>query len=245
MQTTAPRQAPRPGPDGPPSGGRQDRPLRQLVRPMTLDDIAQVMEVEQQSFPTIWPPTAFKREIQHNRLGRYLVAVQRRRDAEESGNGASPEGDPPPSSLGRLVGGLRHILDGDKTPPEERNELVVGFVGVWLLIDEAHIVTIAVRDGHRRRGVGELLLIAAIETTRLTGQTVVTLECRVSNAVALRLYEKYGFQQVGIRPRYYSDDHEDACILSVSDVRTASYERRFERLRNEHRQRCGEYVREL
>ena len=211
---------------------------------MTLDDIAQVMEVEQQSFPSIWPPTAFKREIQQNRLGRYLVAVQRREGATH-GEEAPPPIRSQPGGLGRFVGGLRHILDGDETPPEERNELVVGFVGVWLLIDEAHIVTIAVRDGHRRRGVGELLLITAIETARLTGQTVVTLECRVSNAVALRLYEKYGFQQVGIRPRYYSDDHEDAYILSVSDVGTVSYERRFERLRNQHRQRCGEYAREL
>ncbi len=212
---------------------------------MTLDDIAQVMEVERQSFPTIGPPTAFKREIQHNRLGRYLVAVQRWEDAEESRNGASPEGDPHPSSLGRFVGGLRHILDGDETPPEERNELVVGFVGVWLLIDEAHIVTIAVRDDYRRRGVGELLLIVAIETALKERQEVVALECRVSNATALRLYEKYGFQQVGIRPRYYTDDHEDAYALSVSDIGTASYERRFERLRNEHRRRCGEYAREL
>ncbi len=241
MQTTAPRQAPRPGPDGPPSVGRQDRPFRQLVRPMTLDDIAQVMEVEQQSFPTIWPPTAFKREIQQNRRGRYLVAVQRREGA--------PNGEEAPSlirshtgGLSRIVGGLRHILDGDETPPEERNELVVGFVGVWLLMEEAHIVTLAVRDDYRRRGVGELLLITIIETARLAGQESVTLECRVSNAVALRLYKKYGFLRVGIRARYYSDDREDAYALSVRDIGSASYERRFERLRNEHRQRRGEYA---
>ena len=245
MQTTAPSQAPRPGPGGPQYGGRQDRRFRQLVRPMTLDDIAQVMEVEQQSFPTIWPPTAFKREIQQNRRGRYLVAVQRREGAPQG-----EEGPPPirsqPGGFGRFVGGLRHILDGDgKLPPEERKELVVGFVGVWLLIEEAHIVTLAVRDDYRRRGVGELLLITAIETALKERHTVVTLECRASNAAALRLYEKYGFQQVGIRPRYYSDDHEDAYILSVSDVGTVSYERRFEWLRNEHRRRCGEYAREL
>ena len=208
---------------------------------MTLDDIAQVMEVEQQSFPTIWPPTAFKREIQQNRRGRYLVAVQRREGA--------PNGEEAPSLIrsqrggfGRFVGGLRHILDGDETLPEERNELIVGFVGVWLLIDEAHIVTLAVRDDYRRRGVGELLLITIIETARLAGQEVVTLECRVSNAAALRLYEKYGFQRVGIRGRYYSDDHEDAYALSVSDIGSASYERRFERLRNEHHRRRGEYT---
>ena len=244
MQTTAPKQAPRPGPDGPPSGGRQDRRFRQLVRPMTLEDIAQVMEVEQQSFPSIWPPTAFKREIQQNRLGRYLVAVQRRAGAPHGEEVPSPIRSQP-GGLGRFVGGLRHILDGDETPPEERNELVVGFVGVWLLIEEAHIVTLAVRDDYRRRGVGELLLITIIETARLAGQEVVTLECRVSNAVALRLYEKYGFERVGIRSRYYSDDHEDAYALSVSDIGMASYERRFERLRDEHRQRRGEYALEI
>ena len=211
---------------------------------MTLDDIAQVMEVEQQSFPSIWPPTAFKREIQQNRLGRYLVAVQRR-DGAPHGEETSPSIRWQPGGLGRIVGGLRHILDGDETLPEERNELVVGFVGVWLLIEEAHIVTLAVRDDYRRCGVGELLLITIIETARLAGQEVVTLECRVSNAVALRLYEKYGFERVGIRSRYYSDDHEDAYALSVSDIGMASYERRFERLRNEHRQRRGEYALEI
>jgi ribosomal-protein-alanine N-acetyltransferase len=211
---------------------------------MTLGDIAQVMEVEQQSFPTMWPPTAFKREIQQNRLARYLVAVQQREDTR-SGEAASPPSAPRPTGFGRFLGGLRQILDGDGTAPEERDELVVGFIGVWIMIDEAHIVTIAVRDGYRRRGVGELLLITAIETTRLAGQTVVTLECRASNAAALRLYEKYGFQQVGLRPRYYTDDHEDAYVLSVSDIGTPSYGRRFERLRNEHRQRCGEYALEL
>ena len=68
---------------------------------------------------------------------------------------------------------------------------------------------------------------------------------RRSNAAALRLYDKYGFQRVGVRSRYYSDDHEDAYALSVSDIGTASFERRFERLRNEHRERYGEYAREL
>ena len=67
MQTTTARPA-------------QDKPLRHRVRPMGLGDISQVMEGEQQSFPTMWPPTAFRREIQHNRLARYLVAVERREE---------------------------------------------------------------------------------------------------------------------------------------------------------------------
>ncbi len=218
--------------------------VRQAVRPMALDDISQVMEVEQQSFPTMWPATAFKREVQQNRLARYLVAVQRRADAEDGEEAPLPTA-LQPAGIGRFLGGLRHVLEPDDGPPEERTELIVGFIGVWLLIEEAHIVTIAVRDGYRGRGVGELLLIAAIETAGVAGQTVVSLECRVSNAVALRLYEKYGFQRVGLHPRYYSDDREDAYVLTASGIGASSYGRRFQRLREEHRERSGDYALEL
>ena len=218
----------------------QTTTLRQLVRPMQVGDIDQVMEVEQQSFPSMWPATAFKRELEHNRLARYLAAVERRADCPEDGQSVPAAA--ASSGLRGLLGGLRHVLAGDGAlpPPEERQELVVGFVGIWLLVDEAHIVTIAVRDSHRRRGVGELLLIAAIETALRERQPVVTLECRVSNAAALRLYRKYGFEQVGLRPRYYSDNHEDGYILTADGIDAPSYRRRLRRLRDEHRERWGE-----
>lgn len=213
---------------------------RQLVRPMQVGDIAQVMEVEQQSFPSMWPATAFKRELEHNRMARYLAVVERRGQA--AGAGQAPPA-AARSGVSRFLGGLRQALAGDGAlpPPEERRELVVGFVGIWLLVDEAHVVTIAVRDSHRRRGVGELLLIAAMETALRERQSEVTLECRVSNAAALRLYEKYGFKQVGLRRRYYSDNQEDGYILTASGIDTPSYRRRFHRLRDGHRERWGEY----
>ena len=205
---------------------------------MRVSDISQVMEVEQQSFPTMWPPTAFKRELQTNRLARYLVAVERKAEGGAADGEAAAQRERE-AGFGRILGGLRQMLDGEsETAPDE---LVVGFVGVWLLADEAHIVTIAVRDGRRGRGVGELLLIAAIEAAMGERQEVVTLECRVSNAVALRLYEKYGFQRVGLRPRYYSDNHEDAYVLTAEGVGTEAYGRLFERLRGEHRARYGDY----
>jgi len=218
---------------------------RYVVRPMRLSDIPQVMEVERESFPTMWPPTAFKRELQQNRLARYTVVVEHD-PSRAPAIPAAPEPEPPPRGLGRLFGEIRHLLgSGDDEekyplpPVEERPELVVGFIGVWMMADEAHIVTLAVRDSHRRRGIGELLVISAIDTARESAQGLMTLECRVSNQAALALYGKYGFEQVGLRPRYYSDNHEDAYVLTVSSVMTHRYGELLEERRAEHRERWG------
>jgi len=70
---------------------------------------------------------------------------------------------------------------------------------------------------------------------------MMTLECRVSNEAALALYRKYGFQQVGRRPQYYSDNREDALILTIDSVLSDSYRARFEALKAEHRRRWSEY----
>src|SRR5574341_1864248 len=219
---------------------------RYVVRPMRLSDIAQVMEVERESFPTMWPPTAFKRELQQNRLARYSVVIEH--DPSRSpAIPAEPEPEAAPRGLGRLFGEIRHLLGSDDDykhplpPIEERPELVVGFLGVWMMADEAHIVTVAVRESHRRRGIGELLVIQAIDMAREEGQALITLECRVSNEAALGLYDKYGFEQVGLRPRYYSDNQEDAYVLTVSSVTTQRYQGLLEERRAEHVERWGEF----
>jgi ribosomal-protein-alanine N-acetyltransferase len=213
---------------------------------MRIADIPQVLEVERESFPSMWPPTAFKRELQQNRLAHYIVIV-------ESDPSRVPEIAPPddeaehgPTGVGRLWGEIRHFLGVDDTsgalpPIEERAELIIGFIGVWMLPDEAHVVTIAVRDSHRRKGIGELLLICAIDLARSRDQGLVTLECRIGNEPALALYEKYGFQQVGLRPRYYSDNHEDAYVLTVSSVLTDRYRRHLDQLKDEHARRFGDF----
>ena len=215
---------------------------RQALRPMRLDDISQVLEIEQESFPTMWPPTAYKRELEQNRLAHYFVVVQR--DAEFS----PPDvvgSDDHHGPFGRLFSELRHILGTEEEreipPPDERAELVTGVLGVWLLADEAHIVTVAVRENHRRRGIAELLLISAIELAQTGGQELVTLECRVSNEPALALYDKYGFERVGLRPRYYSDNHEDAYVLSLNSLLSRRFQARFRELRSEHERRWGRF----
>lgn len=223
----------------------QTTAVRYQVRPMDLGDISQVMEIEEESFLNMWPAMAFKRDIQHNRLARYLVVVEQREGAEEA---AAPpaEGEPgevpvPPVGVGRWLGELNRLFGSEEEEVEASREPIVGFVGVWLTLDEAHIVTIAVRESHRGRGIGELLLIAAIALATLNDQDVVTLEVRASNQAAQALYEKYGFKKVGVRHRYYSDNHEDAVIMTTDSIHAAPYRELCQRLRREHRQRCGDY----
>jgi ribosomal-protein-alanine N-acetyltransferase len=217
---------------------------RYAVRSMTVADIPQVLEVEKDSFPTMWPPTAFKRELQQNQLAHYIAVVERNPSVEAPVQ-APMEVRKPAGAFERLFGEVRHLLgadeDGPLPPPEQRAELVAGFIGVWLLPDEAHIVTFGVRHNRRRQGVGELLLISAIELAQTKGEMMVTLECRVSNEPALALYAKYGFEKVGLRPRYYSDDHEDAYVLTAGSVAATQYRARFEQLKTEHQRRWGGY----
>ena len=215
---------------------------------MSLDDIGQVMVVEKESFPTMWPQTAFKHELQQNRMARYLVVVkdelQPDREPWRPPELRVMEPDREPGAVGRFLGELRQRLGGSaesgNPPPAERPKLIIGFVGVWLLPDDAHIVTVAVRESYRRQGIGELLVITAIELAQETQHPRVSLECRVSNSPALALYGKYLFQQVGLRARYYSDNHEDAYVLSVRSVTTPDYRDYFQRMKANHRRRLGD-----
>jgi ribosomal-protein-alanine N-acetyltransferase len=110
---------------------------------------------------------------------------------------------------------------------------VVGFAGIWLLVDEAHITTFATRRSWRRQGIGERLLLALLDLSMERGANEATLEVRPSNEPARRLYEKYGFRVVGVRPRYYSDDNEDALIMTTPELDGPQMHVRMAELRTE------------
>jgi len=110
-------------------------------------------------------------------------------------------------------------------------EAVVGFAGLWVMVDEAHITTFAVHPRWRRRGVGERLLLRLLELANDRRAREATLEVRLSNMPARRLYEKYGFKPVGIRPRYYSDNGEDALIMTTDALAAGEMRDRLARLR--------------
>ena len=94
-------------------------------------------------------------------------------------------------------------------------DTVAGYGGMWLMVDEAHITTFAVHPAWRRQKIGERLLVAFLDIAMDRGAHEATLEVRLSNLPARKLYEKYGFRPVGLRPRYYSDDNEDALIMTT------------------------------
>lgn len=95
---------------------------------------------------------------------------------------------------------------------------LVAYGGIALLVDEAHVTTLAVRPSHRRRGVGRRLLRELLVAARARGATAATLEVRTSNAAARELYRRVGFGPVGVRPGYYADTGEDALIMWLHDL---------------------------
>jgi len=94
-----------------------------------------------------------------------------------------------------------------------RDGQVVGYAGMWVLLEEAHVTNIAVHPRYRRRGLGETLMRELMRLAREAGASRMTLEVRPSNSPAQRLYAKLGFHRHGIRRRYYSDTKEDAIVM--------------------------------
>jgi ribosomal-protein-alanine N-acetyltransferase len=100
----------------------------------------------------------------------------------------------------------------------EADRRVVGFIGCWLIADEVHISTLAVHPSSRGLGIGRMLLEATLDQSARGGAELATLEVRVSNAIAINLYRKLGFEVVGRRPGYYRDNGEDALLMTVSGL---------------------------
>lgn len=139
------------------------------VRPMKIEDVDRVLEIEKDSFTTPWSKDAFTMEIEKNELAKYLVA--------------------------------------------EVDDLVVGYGGIWLIVGEGHITNIAVISDYRKMGVGNKLLEGLIEICKERDIESMTLEVREINYPAQKLYKKYGFEAMGVRPNYYQEDNEDAIIM--------------------------------
>lgn len=95
---------------------------------------------------------------------------------------------------------------------------IVGYGGVWLVIDEAHVTTLAVAEELRRQGIGGKLMIELLEKSKESGMVCSTLEVRAGNDPAIKLYEKLGYKQIARRKGYYPDNKEDAIVMWLYDL---------------------------
>lgn len=209
------------------------------LRRMRAEDIPQVIDIEKEAFTPGWVGTPFRREL-NSRYTRFLVAYHTD-DAERSdpdAAGGSQQQAPADASLwARMLTGVKSAF-GFSTYDE--GDDLAGYVGIWLQGDQAHITEIAVREELRGRGIGELLIIGTLRVAYEQGLTEVTLEARVSNFVAQRLYDKYGFNEAGIRKNYYADNREDAVIMTTDPIHTAAYRQKFADLQETFLTRYGE-----
>jgi len=95
---------------------------------------------------------------------------------------------------------------------------VCGYGGLWILVDEAHITTVAVSQEHQRLGIGWRIMVDLLEAAQERKAIAATLEVRAGNEAALKLYDKLGFDRVAIRPKYYPDNREDAVVMWLYDL---------------------------
>ncbi len=103
-------------------------------------------------------------------------------------------------------------------PDRDGQNCLVGMIVIWLILDEAHVATLAVHPEYRRLGIAASLLAAGLSAAIRSGAVQATLEVRASNLSAQLLYQRFGFEMVGLRRRYYRDNNEDAWIMTVSGL---------------------------
>jgi ribosomal-protein-alanine N-acetyltransferase len=187
-----------------------DQTLPYTIRPMEPNDVPTVAAIERLSFPTPWPMSSFLYELSHTKQACYHVLLK-----PEIG-GVAPSGR-----------GWRRWLRGVAGLPGESR--VIGYVGFRRRSAETHISTIAVHPDWRGKGLGELLLLTALEKALELGTRVVSLEVRASNRVAQNLYRKYGFRFASVHRGYYRDG-EDAWLM-ITEAHRDAYRDRLARMR--------------
>jgi len=209
---------------------------------MRKEDIAQVSEIDREAFPTQWPPN-YQNELR-NRLAHYIVACDEEKIIDEPvAESPSKKGlNSLKSRLKRLL--LNNRFNNNESPPPIRH-YIAGFAGFWIMADEAHVTSIAVRETCRQQGIGELLLISVIDLAAELKARIVTLEVRASNNTAQSLYNKYGFTHVGKRRGYYVDrgypvdQREDAVLMSTKDIALADFQSHLQQLKQAHSRKSG------
>ena len=105
----------------------------------------------------------------------------------------------------------------------ELDGCLVGMLILWMIVDEAHIATVATHPDYRRQGIASNVLVEALKSAYAEGARSALLEVRAGNQAAQEMYRKFGFEVVGRRERYYKDNHEDAVLMTLSHLPVELY----------------------
>tara|TARA_B100000029_G_scaffold367273_1_gene360727 strand:+ start:2088 stop:2753 length:666 start_codon:yes stop_codon:yes gene_type:complete len=202
-----------------------------LARYARQSDVGQLLEIEKDGFPTNRYATPFKRDISNKGIS-LIVAVDL--IGQEYGwpskhvDQFNKVNNKESSVLWRIYNFFMTDLLGRYDA--NSGDRLAAYISTWFMSDEAHITGIAVRSDFRGQGLGELMLISSIHESIRRRSSAVTLEVRVSNYIAQALYKKYGFKEVGVRKRYYTDNHEDAYIMTTDLIDSDEYGENFNNL---------------
>ena len=162
-----------------------------LIRRMTLEDIPAVVEIENQCFSLPWSEKSFEASV--SREDTIFLVCETAYEEKEV-----------------MVGGSRQECNPMKT-----ENVISGYMGLYVSFDEANVTNVAVSPSHRKKGCGEALVAAAKAEAKAAGAESIFLEVRVSNIPAISLYKKLGFEELGIRKKFYEHPVEDAIIMKV------------------------------
>ncbi len=150
-----------------------------VIRPMRLEDVPRVHEIDRLSFSLPWPERSYRFEIQENEHSSPWVI--------------------------------------DAIQPDGSAHIAAMMVN-WIIIDEVHIATIAVHPDYRRKKLAQRLLARGLLAAYALGARTAFLEVRRGNLAAQAMYAAFGFDSVGVRPRYYQDNHEDAILMTLAQI---------------------------
>jgi ribosomal-protein-alanine N-acetyltransferase len=197
-------------------------PLSYTIRPMELGDIPTVVAIDRLSFPSPWAASSYAYEIKHRNTSFYYVLLK-----PDASDGPYPEQ------------GWRRWLHSVPGLGKQESR-VIGYLGLRLCGSETHISTIAVHPDWRGKGLGEFLLLTALEQSLKMAFDKVTLEVRPSNQVAQKLYRKYRFRFTGVHAGYYRDG-EDAWLMTA-EIGQDTYRARLAELRRNLEPRLGDQL---
>jgi ribosomal-protein-alanine N-acetyltransferase len=176
------------------------------VASMTPDDLDEIVPLERQCFADPWTRRMYLSDLTTNAMATYLVV---RRVVDDGPSTI----DDRPSNLKPQTSNLGDIASSE-VANVDRPSSIVAYGGFWLLLDEAHIATIASHPDWRGCGLGQWLMLALLDAAMARGAASSTLEVRAGNLPARRLYEKLGYEVTGVRKRYYRDG-EDGLIMTT------------------------------